>query len=83
VRDKVPQQEEWNKKGLVFHSTQDIIQAIASGKARSGAEMPTKIMFTFHPQRWTDNPVLWMKELLMQAAKNWVKSLIVRRGEKK
>ncbi|HAF30100.1 MAG TPA: hypothetical protein DCG75_13750, partial [Bacteroidales bacterium] len=22
VRDKVPQQEEWNKKGLVFHSTQ-------------------------------------------------------------
>jgi len=28
VRDKVPQQELWNKQGLVFHSTQDIISAI-------------------------------------------------------
>lgn len=28
VRDKVPQQEEWSQKGLVFHSTNDIIRAI-------------------------------------------------------
>ena len=28
VRDKVHQQEEWNKQGLVFHSTQDIINAL-------------------------------------------------------
>jgi hypothetical protein len=30
VRDKVPQQEEWVKQGLVFHSTQDIICALES-----------------------------------------------------
>jgi len=30
VRDKVPQQEEWVKQGLVFHTTQNIIDALLS-----------------------------------------------------
>jgi hypothetical protein len=73
VRDKVPQQEEWSKQGLVFHSTADIIKALQNGRTLSGTEMPNKIMFTFHPQRWTHNPFLWTKELIAQNAKNVVK----------
>ena len=38
VRDKVPQQAEWVKQGLVFHSTKDIIQAIEKGRSSRSAE---------------------------------------------
>jgi len=71
VRDKVPQQEEWVKKGLVFHSTNDIIKAIEENR------LPKKVMFTFHPQRWHNNPVLWTKELIGQSMKNVVKRFII------
>jgi hypothetical protein len=47
-----------------FHSTFDIIKA-----AEEGA-LPDKIMMTFHPQRWTDKPVPWVKELVWQNVKN-------------
>lgn len=50
-----------------FHSTHDIIAACKAGK------LPNQIMFNFHPQRWTDNPVLWTQELVMQNIKNVVK----------
>jgi hypothetical protein len=71
VRDKVPQQEEWIKQGLVFRSTNDIIKAANEGR------LPDKIMITFHPQRWTDNPIRWIKELLMQSVKNQVKRVLI------
>jgi len=32
VRDNVPQQKKWVKQGLVFHSTQDIIDAAKEGR---------------------------------------------------
>jgi len=35
-------------------------------------------MITFHPQRWTDNQVLWLKELILQRLKNVVKRGLVR-----
>lgn len=62
VRDKV-------KSGfdLSFRHTEEIIQAAAGGL------LPHQIMFTFHPQRWNDNPYLWTRELLAQNAKNVVK----------
>ena len=77
VRDKVPQQENWNKEGLVFHSTNDIIQAANQGK------LPDKIMMTFHPQRWHDSSLPWLSELILQNAKNVVKRMLVnrRKGE--
>lgn len=50
-----------------FHSTQDIINALQNDN------FPKKAMLTFHPQRWTSNPVLWTKELALQNAKNVVK----------
>jgi len=75
VRDKMPQQEEWIRKGLVFHSTNDIIKAAEAGK------LPDKIMMTFHPQRWTDRPLPWLKELVWQNVKNVGKFLIVKSKE--
>lgn len=55
-----------------FHSTFDIIKAAEEGK------LPDKIMMTFHPQRWTDKPGPWVRELVWQNAKNVVKYFVVR-----
>lgn len=55
-----------------FHSTFDIIKAAQEGR------LPDKIMMTFHPQRWTDKPVPWVKELVWQNAKNVVKYFLVK-----
>lgn len=76
VRDKVPQQEEWIKQGLVFHSTQDIIDAFKAGRTLSGVEVPNQIMFTMHPQRWHKGGFPWLKELVMQNIKNQVKKVL-------
>ena len=72
VRDKIPGfQDEWVKQGLVFHSTDDIVQAANAGK------LPKRIMITTHPQRWTDKPAEWFKEMMLQNVKNVVKKFIV------
>ncbi len=74
LRDKVPQQERWEKEGLVFHTTKNII------KAAEKNQLPSKIMITTHPQRWTDKSLPWVKELLWQRVKNLVKGILVARG---
>ena len=80
VRDKVPQQEEWVRQGLVFHSTQDIIKAIEKGPSAPLRNLlPNQVLFTFHPQRWTDSPLPWIKELILQTAKNQVKRILMSR----
>jgi len=60
------------KLGLRFRGTQDIIDAAHTGK------LPDKIMITVHPQRWSDSPLSWMKELVWQNVKNGVKWGIVK-----
>lgn len=55
---------------LTFHTTDQIISAINQN------QLPEKIMFTFHPQRWNDNSFLWTKELVFQSLKNVVKKYI-------
>jgi len=55
-----------------FHSTTDIINAAENG------QLPDKIMMTFHPQRWTDKPLPWVKELVWQNLKNVGKYFLVR-----
>jgi hypothetical protein len=55
-----------------FHSTFDIIYAAEAGK------LPDKIMLTFHPQRWTDKPIPWMKELIWQNTKNVAKYFLIK-----
>jgi len=67
VRDKMPQQEQWIKQGLVFRTTNDIIKAVQDNK------LPNQIMITVHPQRWSNNYFEWTKELLSQRLKNMVK----------
>ena len=66
VRDKV--------EGLQakIKSTDDLIQQIQAGKLSS------QIMQNIHPQRWTDEPVGWAKELLLQNLKNSIKRVIAR-----
>ena len=71
IRDKVQGLE---KNKFSFHSTQEII--FAAGKD----QLPDKIMFTFHPQRWNDSFVPWTKELVMQNIKNQVKKYYVKKN---
>ena len=72
VRDKIPvYQDQWNALGLVYHATNDIIHAAEQGS------LPPRIMITTHPQRWTDRPLPWLKELLIQNAKNIIKRLFL------
>lgn len=55
-----------------FHSTFDIIKAAEEGR------LPDKMMMTFHPQRWTDKPMPWVKELVWQNVKNGGKFFLVK-----
>lgn len=52
-----------------FSTTDQIIEAANQGN------LPDKIMFTFHPQRWNDGLVKWTKELFFQNLKNIIKKL--------
>ena len=72
VRDRIPKyQEEWIRKGWVYHTTDDILKAIRE------VELPRNMMITTHPQRWTDNKTAWLQEMVMQKMKNVVKRIIV------
>ena len=55
-----------------FRSTQNIIKAAQKGN------LPDKTMMTFHPQRWTDKPLPWARELVWQNVKNVGKYFIVK-----
>jgi len=55
-----------------FKSTNDIIRSTERG------ELPDRIMMTFHPQRWTDKPLPWVKELVWQNVKNVGKYFLVK-----
>ena len=62
VRDKVH-----HSQFPVFHTTLQMIEAIENGT------FPSKAMITFHPQRWTNQPIPWVKELVLQRSKNIIK----------
>jgi len=51
-----------------YHTTDQIIKAL------NEKQLPNQIMFTFHPQRWTDSKLPWIKEFVFQNVKNIVKS---------
>lgn len=73
VRDKIPvYQDQWVKEGLVYHSTNDIIQAIEA------KTLPESLMMTTHPQRWTDAWSEWLVEKGLQTVKNVVKRMMVK-----
>jgi hypothetical protein len=66
-----------NLPAIQLHSTGDIISALKKNF------LPDQIMLTLHPQRWTDDYLAWIKELLWQRAKNLIKWLKIRGMEKK
>ena len=76
VRDKVPQyQKQWEKEGLVFHSTDDIIRALRN------PEHPIHqkdLLINTHPQRWMPFGFGWVKEMVLQSSKNIVKRTIIK-----
>ncbi len=87
LRDKVPvYQDQWIARGLVYHSTHDILRAITvSHTAQSHTlsqthrqPLPAQLMITTHPQRWTDNTPQWVEELLTQSVKNIAKYLLIK-----
>jgi hypothetical protein len=62
----------FSSSSLKFRSTFDIIHSVEKDI------LPGKIMMTFHPQRWTDKPLPWVKELVWQNVKNITKYFIVK-----
>lgn len=68
IRDKVESQFE-----IEVRSTQHFIELIKAG------QMPEKMMINTHPQRWNDDWVPWVVELVFQTVKNRVKRMLARR----
>ena len=54
-----------------YHTTTNIIRALENNT------FPAKAAINIHPQRWSDNPFDWTKELITQNAKNIVKRLVL------
>ena len=72
VRDKIPgYQEEWTKKGLSWHTTKQLLEAIEKGL------VPNHVMITTHPQRWTNKASEWHKERILQNTKNIIKRILL------
>jgi len=58
-----------------FRSTVELIDACRND------QLPPQMMINFHPQRWTDDSIPWIREWLMQNVKNVAKrGLIWGRG---
>jgi hypothetical protein len=67
VRDKAPKHFD-----LHFHGTDDLIRNIDAGG------FPEQAMLTFHPQRWTNEYPLWLREKYLQAVKNTIKYYLIK-----
>ena len=76
IRDRATYRTSNEPRWPSYHTTQQIIEAVENGS------FPDKVMMNFHPQRWTNNPLLWTRELVAQNVKNVAKALLktVRRG---
>jgi len=68
IRDKVESPFEIEVK-----STEHFIELIKAGK------MPEKMMINTHPQRWNDDLLPWVVELVGQSVKNQIKKIVSRR----
>lgn len=78
VRDKVaPQQKRWQREGLAFHSTDDIIHALSDlGHPIHHVDL----LLNAHPQRWMPFGAAWVAEATAQWWKNQAKRLLVAAG---
>ncbi len=64
IRDRVN-----SKFSMNYKSTQQIIENIDT--------LPQNMMFTIHPQRWSDDILPWVSELVFQNARNVVKRILL------
>jgi hypothetical protein len=74
VRDKATKENPVTNPdflSLRYHSTFDIIEDVER------EQFPKQAMLNFHPQRWTDNPISWLQELVWQNVKNQGKRLVL------
>lgn len=71
VRDRVE-----DHFGISFHSTQEIVRAL------EGGQFPEKVMFNFHPQRWTGNMRIWWQDAGVQLMKNSAKYWLIKLRER-
>jgi hypothetical protein len=69
VRDKVK-----SKFDIKIKNTYHLIEKIKNN------ELPDKIIINVHPQRWNDEFVPWVSELVRQNVKNVVKRILVKRN---
>ena len=53
-----------------FSSTNDIIKNINL--------LTDKVIFTIHPERWTNEPIEWINSLITQKLKNSIKFLLLK-----
>lgn len=72
LRDKVPMQAEWSRRGWTAHTTDDVIRLISNHADEIG-----EVLITTHPQRWTDDMLPWLRELVAQRSKNIIKRALV------
>lgn len=75
VRDKVMEGKKITNQSFIkrkYHTTNEIILDLKHNN------FPPQVMFTFHPQRWINNPLLWTKELITQNLKNQIKRFMVK-----
>jgi len=76
VRDKSvisDQSSVTSSKMKTIHSTFDFVEYINNGPIENG------MMITTHPQRWTDQPLPWLQELVFQNIKNLLKKILIAR----
>jgi len=74
VRDKATKENPVTNPDFLklrFHSTHDIIKAVENDL------FPKQAMLNFHPQRWNDKPIPWLKEFMWQNIKNQGKRMLV------
>lgn len=72
IRDKTKKFFNGSFEQPIFKSTDQIIKSIEKGL------FPTQVMLTFHPQRWTDSSIPWIKEFVWQNMKNVGKYFLVK-----
>jgi len=71
MMEMTPEGKEFSSQFLVRH-TSDLISLANDSK------LPSKVIINTHPQRWTDKPLPWAMELILQNIKNQIKGLITR-----
>ena len=64
------------KLDLRFRYAWDIIEAAEKGL------LPDKVMLNVHPQRWTDRPWPWVREMVGQNVKNVIKRAMLWREKR-